>query len=131
MIPCREIVIRASTGGRSLDPDIERAKRHLDRHALEGVTVQELAHVARCSSKTLRSRFAEVYGIEIPRFVREQRLAVARKLLSETDLEISVIGKRCGFSSAPNFFNFFTRHTGGIGPSEYRAAHRVPGNGAK
>lgn len=120
LLPCRDLVVRRSTGGLSLDLGVERAKRHFDRHVLDGVTVQELAGIARCSPKTLRARFAEIYGFEISQTIRERRTGFALKMLAETDVEIGEIGRRCGFSSAPNFFNFITRQTGGTGPAEYR-----------
>lgn len=120
LVPCRDLAVRRSTGGLSLDLGIERARRHFDRHALTGVTVQELAAIAGCSAKTLRNRFAELYGFEISHTIRERRTEEALKLLTETDMEIGDIGRHCGFPSAPNFFNFITRQTGGIGPAEYR-----------
>jgi LacI family transcriptional regulator len=123
-VPCTTLTVRRSTGGLSLDLGIERAKRHLDRHALDGVTVQELAVIAQCSPKTLRTRFSELYGLDISHTIRERRTEVALELLAESDLEIGEIGKRCGFPSAPNFFNFITRQTGGIGPADYRRRAR-------
>ncbi|MES2708947.1 MAG: substrate-binding domain-containing protein [Verrucomicrobiota bacterium] len=120
LVPCEKIVMRASTGGMSLDIGVERAKRHFERHALDGVTVQELAEVAGFSVKTLRVRFMENYGMEIARTVRDRRKEMALHLLESTDLDIAEIGRRCGFSSAPNFFNFVRRQTGGAGPAEYR-----------
>lgn len=119
-LPCRDLAVRRSTGGISLDMGIERARRHFDRHVLDGVTVQELAAIAKCSPKTLRSRFVELYGFDISATVRERRTEHALKLLAESDMEISEIGRCCGFASAPNFFNFVARQTGGIGPAEYR-----------
>lgn len=124
LVACEKIIVRASTAGTSMDIGIERSKRHFDKHALSGVTVQELATVAGCSVKTLRARFQENYGVEIAKAIRDRRKQAALHLLKTTDLDISEIGRRCGFASAPNFFNFVRRQAGGIGPAEYRRQAR-------
>ncbi|RYD27549.1 MAG: helix-turn-helix domain-containing protein, partial [Verrucomicrobiaceae bacterium] len=111
LLPCDKIILRTSTTGASHETGIERARRHFERHALGGVTVQELAVVAGCSVKTLRSRFLENYGMEIAKEVRERRKSAALGMLETTELDIGEIGRRCGFSSAPNFFNFVRRQT--------------------
>ncbi len=123
MLACEDVVVRESTGGRSGEVGIERAKRHFDRRAVEGVTVGELAAIAGCSSPTLRRRFREVYGIDVTREARERRVSEALRLLEESELEVREIGVRCGFSSPTNFFNFIRRQTG-VGPAEYRRQHR-------
>ncbi|BCX48829.1 hypothetical protein HAHE_27370 [Haloferula helveola] len=123
-VPCKRILTRESTGGLSLDPGIERARRHLERHALDGVTVHELAGVAGCTEKTLKSRFAKAYGIDIAVEVRERRKEHALSLLADTDMPIARVGRECGFPSPSNFFNFVRRQTGGLGPAEYRRRMR-------
>ncbi|MBK1827286.1 helix-turn-helix domain-containing protein [Haloferula rosea] len=125
LMKCRRLLVRESTGGLSGEPTIERAKRHFDRHHLTGVTVGELASLARCAPLTLRRRFRQAYGFEIAEEARRRRFAEARRLLGESDLEIQEIGERCGFSHPPNFFNFIHRQTG-MGPSAYRASLREP-----
>jgi transcriptional regulator GlxA family with amidase domain len=89
--------------------------------------VKELALVAGLTPKTLRARFANWYGTDISREACERRTGLALKLLAETDLEIEEIGRRCGFRTAPNFFNFIRRNAGGIGPAEYRRQSREGG----
>lgn len=128
-LPCTKIIIRESTGGRSLDPGIERARRHLDRHVLDGVTVKELAVVAEVSEKTLKARFEAAYGIDIATEVRKRRTEHALTLLAETGMPIAEIGKACGFPSPSNFFNFIRRQTSGLGPAEYRRKMRSESRG--
>lgn len=125
-IPCKELIIRESSGGLSRDLGIERAKRYLELNAMKGATVGELAAIAGCSSKTLRSRFQQIYGINVAETLRNLRSTSALKLLAESSLEIQEVGRMCGFTSAPNFFNFVKRQSGGLGPAEYRTAHRGP-----
>lgn len=124
LLPCHRILVRESTGGLSGEPSIERAKRHFDRHCLDGVTVGELASLAACSPPTLRRRFQQTYGFEISEEARRRRIKEAKRLLIESELDIREIGRRCGFPHPPNFFNFMRRQTG-IGPSAYREAHRT------
>ncbi len=129
LVPCREIAMRQSTGGLSGRLAIERAKRHFDRHAVEGVTVGELASIAGCAPATLRQRFRSAYGFEIAAEARSRRQLEAIRLLADSDLETREIGKRCGFPAASNFFNFVRRQTG-MGPAEFRRSVRPGKSGA-
>jgi LacI family transcriptional regulator len=119
-VDCTEIAVRESTGGPAGDLRVERARRYLERHHLTGVTVGQLATVAGCSEKTLKSRFKSLCGIELASWIRERRRDEAESLLGETDLAVAEIGRRIGFDSPSNFFNFFRRQSG-KGPVEYRA----------
>lgn len=121
-IPCEEIMVRESTGGKSRDLRIERAKRILNRHAASGLTVKELASLSGVSDKTLRAKFRNLNGVEIAPSIREQRISGAIRMLVETDLSIREIGEKSGFSTPSNFFNFVKRQTG-MGPAEYRRKH--------
>ncbi|MGC4013454.1 MAG: helix-turn-helix domain-containing protein [Luteolibacter sp.] len=120
MVPCTEVAFRESTGGLSRHTGIERAKRYMELHAVEGTTVSEIANIAGCSIRTLRQRFEDFYGIDVADHLRHSRRDNALRLIAKTDLPIAEIAKQCGFHSPSNFFNFVKRHTGGIGPQEYR-----------
>lgn len=124
MLPCTEVALRESTGGLSRDVGIERAKRYMELHAHEGLTLGEVANIAGCSLRILRSRFDSIYGIDVTEALRNARRDYVLKLISKTNLSMAEISQRCGFTSPPNFFNFVKRQTGGLGPQEYRKLHR-------
>lgn len=122
-VPCTELIVRGSTAGVVEDAGIERAWRQMEARALEGITVQELAALADCSTKTLRRRILLHYGVDPATEIRRRRFEEAKRLLTQTDLCVSEIGARCGFPTASNFFNFFRRHSK-QGPAEFREQRR-------
>ena len=119
MIPCEHIAIRESTGGLSCDLNVEKAKRFLDRHLLEGVTLDQLTAVSGYAPKTLRQKFKEHYGIEVSRFARERRCEEIVRLIRGSGGSLGEIGRRCGFDSPSAFCNFVVRNTG-MSPAEHR-----------
>ncbi|MFD0892832.1 substrate-binding domain-containing protein [Luteolibacter ambystomatis] len=119
LLPCTDLLIRDSTQTAAADPALERAWRLFDRRVLEGITVQELAAAAGVSTKTLVKRFGTRFGIDPAGEIRRRRTEEAKRLLAETDTPVAEIGRRCGFPSPSNFFNFFRRNTG-ASPTDFR-----------
>lgn len=68
---------------------------------------------------TLSKQFLAKMGVPIGRFIRDQRLHLARSLLRNTTLPIKEIARRCGFSDPCTFTRFIKRSTG-LPPREFR-----------
>jgi len=52
-------------------------------------------------------------------FLREERMKEARRMLSETSLEVGTIARELGYGSAANFSTAF-RERFGMPPSQFR-----------
>ncbi len=86
----------------------------------------EVAEVARgfgMSERAFRRRFVAHAGISPGRYRLLQRIAAARKLLTESELPISSIAERLGYCDVQFFAKQFREHTG-IAPGRFR---REPG----
>lgn len=92
-------------------------------HLAEPITVEDLAHRANVSPRTLARRFAEQLGVAPGQWLLAQRIARTRALLEETDLPVETIATRVGLSSATNLRRRFRAalHTT---PSAYRRAYQ-------
>lgn len=62
------------------------------------------------------------YNLSISLYIRQKKLAYAKKLLEKTDLKISEITYKIGFDSPQSFSKFFTLQYN-ISPTEYRKSH--------
>ncbi|MGW2401962.1 GlxA family transcriptional regulator [Kitasatospora sp. NPDC001664] len=82
-------------------------------------TVGELARMAVMSERSFARRFAEAVGVPPLRWLSEQRVLAAQRLLEETDLTVEEIALRCGFGSAVSLRPAFTRRVG-VAPRDYR-----------
>lgn len=86
-------------------------------------TVARLAGLATMSERTFARRFAAATGTPPLRWLLEQRVLAAQRLLEETDLPVDEIAVRCGFGSAVSLRPAFTRRVG-VAPREYRRTFR-------
>ncbi|GAA1137194.1 transcriptional regulator GlxA family with amidase domain [Kitasatospora gansuensis] len=86
-------------------------------------TVGELARLATMSERSFARRFTETTGVPPLRWLSEQRVLAAQRLLEETDLPVDEIAVRCGFGSAVSLRPAFTRRVG-VAPRDYRRTWR-------
>jgi len=75
------------------------------------------------SSSYLRDLFKRREGVALLEYVGKARLALAKRLLSETDDSVRSICDQAGFISYSYFFTYFKKTTG-CTPSEYREGER-------
>lgn len=86
-------------------------------------TVADLARRARLSSRTFARRFVAETGTTPGRWLTQQRVLHARRLLEDTELDVEAIADRCGFGSAALLRHHFRRHMG-VAPASYRRSFR-------
>lgn len=110
--------------GETHPPEVTAAIDHLRRHYERDLTTRDLAAAAHVSPELLRRLFRRATGQSPSRFVQRFRIGVARRLLQDTDLPVSVVARRAGFSDAFYFSRVFTAAEG-TPPSRYRASARA------
>lgn len=89
-----------------------QAREILDASFADPPTTLALARRVGSNVATLQANFRSAFGVGIFGYVRQRRLEEARSLLSDTDLQISEIGHRVGFSSPAAFSAAFRRQFG-------------------
>ncbi len=99
---------------------IRRARCHLLEHADHDVDLEALARELGMSYSRFRARFRDATGLPPKQYHLAIRINKARLLLLETDLTVSEIASRLGFSSVHYFSRVF-RQKMGLPPSHLRA----------
>lgn len=84
-------------------------------------TVAELAARVHMSTRTFARKFTDQTGVTPMRWIIDQRVLRARRLLEETDLDIDTVAARSGFGTAILLRHHFRRGVG-ITPTDYRKA---------
>lgn len=89
--------------------------------------LEALAKTLNTNTRRLNAAFKHCTGATVFDFLREERMKEARRLLSETALEIQEVAGALGFGSAANFSTAF-RERFGLTPSRFRQelAHGEP-----
>ncbi len=98
---------------------IAQAKRIVDELWRSPITVKEIARKCGLSRSMLLRGFRDLYCCSVAEAVAERRLSGAKKLLLQSDLRISTIGYRCGYTNNASFSRAFARHFG-VTPSQMR-----------
>ncbi|MER7842327.1 helix-turn-helix domain-containing protein [Kitasatospora sp. NPDC096077] len=86
-------------------------------------TVGRMAADAVMSERTFARRFTAATGTTPLRWLLDQRILAAQRLLEESDLPVDAVATHCGFGSAVSLRPVFTSRVG-VPPREYRRAFR-------
>ncbi len=104
--------------GRSEDT-MHRARRYLLSRADGAIDLQQLAARLGMSYSRFRSLFEEHTGMPPRQYHLQIRINKAERLLAETDLTVSEIAARLGFSSVYYFSRLFSKKAG-TSPTAFR-----------
>jgi LacI family transcriptional regulator len=122
--PPRGIVPRKSTDILSIeDGDVASAAKFVRDHATQGISVRDVLARVQRSPSTLERRFKAMLGRTIKAEINRVRLYRAKLLLQETELSVSEVAVRSGFSE-PKYFCDVFRKAEQITATEYRQKFR-------
>jgi transcriptional regulator GlxA family with amidase domain len=102
---------------------VRRVFDHVVSHLDADLSAARLAALVGLSERHLSRLFAEHLGRTPAQLVRDARLEAACRLLAGTAEPLSVIARRCGFSSTESLRQAFVVRYG-IPPSRFRMVHR-------
>ena len=105
-------------------PDMMRqVKFYLTQNYASQVTLEQLARRFEISPANLSRLFRHEFGVGFSRYLTTLRLESAVALLNSTNLPVSEVALRCGFSTSGYFIRVFRRHFGAT-PKDYRRRER-------
>lgn len=107
------------------DSDVAAALQIIREHACDGINVGDLLGEVPLSRRVLESRFLKQLGRTPHEEIKRVRIDHVKRLLRETDLSLSVVARRTGFSSECYLSVAFKRVVK-QSPNEYRRAMRKP-----
>ncbi|MFW5846091.1 MAG: helix-turn-helix transcriptional regulator [Planctomycetota bacterium] len=113
------------TGAGGLPQHIQDLAARIHRHPMQEWDQERLAQEAGVSADHFRRSFARHAGRPLYRFVLEARLDAAARDLVGSEVGITLIARRYGFSDTSHFTRRFRRHTGST-PAVYRAELSMP-----
>lgn len=108
-------------GERAEPVEIWKARRFIQEHSDEELSLTQVAKAVNISPNHLSERFKQVTGGNFVDYIARTRFEKARVLLRSGDLRVSEIAFATGFQSLSQFNRVF-RKLSGKSPTEYRAA---------
>ena len=98
---------------------IRRAKGFISARGCDRIGVADIVGHLGVSRRLAELRFRQIEGKSLRRALEDHRLGEAKALLKRTNLSISEIARRCGFSGQNRLCHVFTARTG-LSPTQYR-----------
>lgn len=95
------------------------AKRYIDDHYMEPVTLEDVADHVHLSPYYLSKGFKEFYGVTFIDYLTDVRVRMAKDLMVNSSGSLKEIGFQVGYND-PNYFSRVFKKKTGIPPSAYR-----------
>ena len=102
---------------------VQQVQTYLETDYASPCTLEALSNRFHLSASHLSHQFKRVAGVSVMGYLQACRLAAAKQQLIQTDLPISQIVERCGYSDNSNFSRYFQSVTG-LTPTQFRKKHR-------
>ena len=98
---------------------VQNVRRIINANLEKEISIEELAGKVNLNRTTLQKVFKEMYGLTINEYRTKSRLQLAKNLLVSTDLSITEIAGRCGYTNASKFSEVFKKNEGAL-PKDWR-----------
>lgn len=102
---------------------VDRAAEYVRGHVGGTLSLAVVARAMRVSPNYLTSLFREVAGVSLGRFILEERMGQAQRLLGADQARVKEVALELGFSDPYAFSRAFKRHTG-VAPSQWQERSR-------
>lgn len=124
LVPPKGVVVRQSSNTLAIeDQTVAAAIRFIRANADRPIAVEDVLDQINVSRRLLEQRFRTVLGRSPAAEIRRLRLEQAKQLLDTTDLPLTEVARRAGFTDVSFLGKSFRRHTG-MTPTDYRRRTR-------
>jgi AraC-like DNA-binding protein len=114
----------ASSGKRAQPVEIWKARKFIEEHSGEELSLRTVAKAVNIHPNYLSERFKQITGMNFVEYIARTRFQKACKLLGDGDVRISEIAFAAGFQSLSQFNRVFRKFSG-KSPTQFRAAKHV------
>ncbi|MCV6590950.1 MAG: AraC family transcriptional regulator [Marinobacterium sp.] len=102
------------------------ACQFIDTHLARPLTLAQVAAVVHLSPRQLSTLFRQALNCTPAQYQQQQRMRLAQRLLTQTQLSVQQIAERCGYNSLAAFSDRVKRDTG-RSPRHWRTGSAVQG----
>ncbi|WP_073588848.1 response regulator transcription factor [Anaerocolumna xylanovorans] len=98
---------------------IEMAKKYIDKHYMESITLNDVAEHVELNPSYFSSLFKKETGFNFTDYLLDTRIEMAKNLLLNPTVKVYEIGCKVGYEDAVSFGRAFKKKIG-MSPKEYR-----------
>ena len=109
---------REARASRQLREVVDQTVAYLQDHYMTPVSLESCADRAGVNSYTLSKLFKSVTGVNFIDYLTELRIAKAKELLRDSEMQINLVAEAVGYQQ--RYFNRIFKKHAGVTPSEYR-----------
>lgn len=102
---------------------VTRAIRYMEEHYAEPLSLQQVASRIHLNATYFSHLFKKETGRSFVTYLVDLRMEKAKKLLSNTDLNVTEVAGMIGYD-LPNYFAKLFKQSTGLSPKEYRKLHQ-------
>jgi len=102
-----------------LDENIQRVIQYISQNLSETPSLEALAEVSSYSLSRFKTKFKTEIGMPPAEYITLQKIKYAKKLLETTDMSITELSYKLGFSSS-NYFSSVFKKMLNITPQQYK-----------
>lgn len=125
VLPPVRLVVRQSSDIQAIaDADVSAAVRYIRDHVGEPIDVGDVVRGVAASRRSLERRFRRLVQRGIGQEIRRAHLERAKALLADTDLPMSLVAARSGFTDSRQLSIVFRQETG-LTPTRFRQQYRL------
>lgn len=103
---------------------VEQVASYIDSHLEEPLSVNLLAGMAFMSADHLTRSFKKQYGKTVSEYILVKRIQLAKELLKDARLTVTMVAGKVGFGSYSHFTEQFKKCVG-MTPREYRRQEEI------
>ena len=102
-----------------LDENIQRVVQYISQNLSEAPSLEDLAEISSYSLSRFKTKFKTEIGMPPAEYITLQKIKYAKKLLETTDMSITELSYKLGFSSS-NYFSSVFKKILNITPQQYK-----------
>ncbi len=110
--------LESNRGGEALDL-LKRARYWIKQHLASEISIADMAEALDTTPRSLLRHLRKEADCSPQTLIQSMRVARSKVLLETTDLAVSDIAQRCGYTDESAFRRVFQRHCG-LSPHNYR-----------
>lgn len=102
---------------------VEHIAKYIEVHIADALSVESLAREAHLSPDYLSRSFKKKYNMTLIDYITEQRMFLAKELLLQNRMSVSMVSAKVGYSNYSYFTKIFKKYYGVL-PSEMQRSGR-------